>query len=165
MKVAIHRSHTGALRRLNRQQLPPHRPVVLQGIEYRRYLPNGDSGREDMGDTGKVLGISTQDLKKAAPTFQEQSKALGDAAKALKESLGALGSPWGDDEQGQKFGDAYSPKSEQIEKGVGILVLGLRSIHAAMIDMADGYVDDDKLIEGMFTKIAVPNADGDKGAE
>ncbi|MFJ2443204.1 MULTISPECIES: WXG100 family type VII secretion target [unclassified Streptomyces] len=118
-----------------------------------------------MSDKGKVLDISTQDLKKAAPTFQEQSKALGDAAKALKKSLDALGSPWGDDEQGQKFGDAYSPKRTEIEKGVGILVLGLRSIHAAMTDMADGYVDDDKLVEGMFTKVAVAGADGDKDPE
>ncbi|MCM2412810.1 hypothetical protein [Streptomyces sp. RKAG290] len=118
-----------------------------------------------MGDTGKVLGISTQDLQDAAPTFQEQSKALGDAAKALKASLAALGSPWGEDEQGQKFGDAYSPKREEIEKGVGILLLGLRSIHAAMTDMSDGYVDNEKLIEGMFTKVRVPGADGDKGAK
>ena len=48
-----------------------------------------------MGDSGKILNISTQDLKKAAPTFQEQSTALANAAKALKESLDALGSPWG----------------------------------------------------------------------
>ncbi|MFF1917892.1 WXG100 family type VII secretion target [Streptomyces sp. NPDC058239] len=118
-----------------------------------------------MGDTGKVLGISTQDLKEAAPTFQEQSKALGDAAKALRESLDALGSPWGDDEQGQEFGDAYSSKRKELEKGVGILVLGLSSIHAAMTDMSDGYVDNEKLIEGMFTKARVPGADGDNGAK
>ncbi|MEE1802900.1 hypothetical protein ACIQVO_35440 [Streptomyces sp. NPDC101062] len=117
-----------------------------------------------MGDTGKVLDISTQDLKRAAPTFQEQSEALGNAAKALKESLAALGSPWGDDEQGAKFGDAYTPRRKEIERGVGILTLGLMSIHAAMVDMADGHVDNDELIEGMFTKVAMPGADGDKGA-
>lgn len=118
-----------------------------------------------MGDTGKVLNISTQDLKEAAPTFEEQGKALGDAAKALKESLAVLGSPWGEDEQGQEFGDAYSLKRKELERGVGILVAGLRSIHAAMTDMSDGYVDDEELIEGMFTKVRVPGADGGKGAE
>ncbi|MGW0790180.1 hypothetical protein ACWD04_18490 [Streptomyces sp. NPDC002911] len=107
-----------------------------------------------MSDTGKILNISTQDLKKAAPTFQQQSTALANAAKALKESLDGLGSPWGDDEQGQKFGDAYNPKRRQIERAVEILVLGLKSINAAMTDMADGHIANEKLIEGMFTKIA-----------
>ncbi|MEU0394521.1 hypothetical protein ABZ208_17435 [Streptomyces sp. NPDC006208] len=117
-----------------------------------------------MGDTGKILNISTTDLKKAAPTFQEQSTALANAAKALKESLDALGSPWGDDEQGQKFGDAYTPKRKEIEKAVGILALGLKSIHAAMTDMADGHIDNEKLIEGMFTKVAV-GGDRDRGTK
>lgn len=106
-----------------------------------------------MTDTGKILDISTQDLKKAAPTFQEQSTALAKAAQTLKESLDALGSPWGDDEQGQKFGDAYAPKRKEIERAVGILVLGLKSINMAMVDMADGHIANEKLIEGMFTKI------------
>lgn len=116
-----------------------------------------------MGDTGKILDISTQDLKKAAPTFQQQSTALANAARALKQSLDALGSPWGDDEQGQKFGDAYTPKRTEIERAVGVLVLGLKSINMAMIDMADGHIANEKLIEGMFTKIAT--SDGrDRGA-
>ncbi|MEU4255230.1 hypothetical protein AB0B42_22970 [Streptomyces fradiae] len=106
-----------------------------------------------MTDTGKILSIATQDLKRAAPTFLEQSTALADAARTLKESLDALGSPWGDDEQGQKFGDAYTPKRTEIERAVGILVLGLKSINMAMVDMADGHIANDKLIEGMFTKI------------
>ncbi|MFF3458962.1 hypothetical protein ACFYXH_32525 [Streptomyces sp. NPDC002730] len=117
-----------------------------------------------MGDSGKILNISTQDLKKAAPTFQEQSTALANAAKALKESLDGMGSPWGDDEQGQKFGDAYSPKRKEIERAVGVLALGLKSIHAAMTDMADGHIENEKLIEGMFKKVT-PVADGGKGAK
>ncbi|MFI0979250.1 hypothetical protein ACH4SP_19895 [Streptomyces sp. NPDC021093] len=125
-----------------------------------------------MGDSGKVLDISTQDLKKAAPAFAKQGQALAEAAATLKRTLDGLGSPWGDDEQGTKFGEAYKPKRTEIERGVAILALGLKSINAAMVDMADGHIDNEKLVEGMFTKVKTPGgkdgngdgAEGDKGA-
>ncbi|MGW7412815.1 hypothetical protein [Streptomyces sp. NPDC054863] len=115
-----------------------------------------------MGDSGKILDISTEDLKKAAPAFALQGQALAEAAATLKRTLDGLGSPWGDDEQGNKFGEAYKPKRTEIERGVGILALGLKSINAAMVDMADGHIDNEKLVEGMFTKVKTPGA-GDGG--
>ena len=42
----------------------------------------------------------------------------------------------------------------------GTLVLGLTSIHEAMADLADGHVDNDELIAGMFTEVKVPKSDG-----
>ncbi|MGW3360154.1 hypothetical protein ACWDFL_32910 [Streptomyces bungoensis] len=34
-----------------------------------------------------------------------------------------------------------------------MLVLGLTSIHEAMVETADGHVDNGQLIAGMFTKV------------
>lgn len=119
-----------------------------------------------MADSGKVLDISTEDLKKAAPAFAKQGQALAEAAATLKRTLDGLGAPWGDDEQGAKFGDAYTPKRTEIERGVGILALGLKSINAAMVDMADGHIDNEKLVEGMFTRIKTPTGgDGADGGQ
>jgi uncharacterized protein YukE len=110
-----------------------------------------------MGDGEKeVLDISTADLKASAPTFQTQSEKLRKAASTLREKLDALGAPWGGDEQGRTFGDAYTPHRTDIERAVGVLVTGLASIHQAMDDMADGHVDNEAAIEGMFTKAPDP---------
>ncbi|WP_332888257.1 WXG100 family type VII secretion target [Streptomyces carminius] len=109
-----------------------------------------------MGDNGKVLNISAADLKASAPTFDTQSEKLRRAAATLKERLDALGAPWGGDEQGRTFGDAYAPHRESVERAAGILVAGLAGIHQSMNDMADGHVDNEAAIEGMFTKAPDP---------
>jgi len=109
-----------------------------------------------MGDGKKVLDISTADLKASAPTFHTQSEKLRKAASTLKEKLDALGAPWGGDEQGRTFGDAYTPHRTTIERATGILVAGLASIHQAMDDMADGHVDNEAAVKGMFTKEPLP---------
>ena len=36
----------------------------------------------------------------------------------------------------------------------------MTSIHEAMADLADGHVDNDELIAGMFTEVKVPKSDG-----
>ncbi|MDF3298559.1 hypothetical protein [Streptomyces tropicalis] len=59
----------------------------------------------------------------------------------------------GHDKQGKQFGGVYKPHQKSIESATGILVLGLTSIHEAMADMADGHVDHDELVAGMFTKV------------
>jgi uncharacterized protein YukE len=101
---------------------------------------------------GKVLNISTADIQATAPVFHTQGKKLSDALTTLIKTLDGLGKPWGDDKPGKKFGDSYSPVQKKVESSAGILVLGLVSIHEAMADMADGHVDNDELIAGMFTK-------------
>ncbi|MCX4574170.1 hypothetical protein OHB41_13435 [Streptomyces sp. NBC_01571] len=113
---------------------------------------------EGNGD-GMVLHIRTADLKRAAPDFQEGAKNLSKALTTLVTTLDGLGKPWGDDEQGNEFGDSYSPLQKKIESAAGTLVLGLVSIHEAMDDLADGHADNDQLIAGMFTEVKVTGKD------
>ena len=112
----------------------------------------------------KVLQISTQDLKSSAPTFHTQSERLRDATVTLTSKLDALGSPWGGDEQGKKFEHTYTPNRHKIVHAVGILKRGLASIHGAMADMADGHIDNEEVIKGMFAK-GKPSADDPAQAE
>ncbi|MCM2410990.1 MULTISPECIES: hypothetical protein [unclassified Streptomyces] len=120
----------------------------------------------DGKDSGKVLDIKTADIKATAPVFHTQGKNLSTALTTLVTTLDGLGAPWGDDEQGKKFGDAYRPQQKTIERAAGTLVLGLVSIHEAMADMADGHVDNDELIGGMFKKAPSAGGDGhDEGAK
>jgi hypothetical protein len=111
-------------------------------------------------DEGKVLDIKISDIKAAAPTFHTQAQNLSKALTDLIKTLDHLGKPWGEDKQGKEFGEKYSPNQHLIESAAGILVLGLTSIHEAMVDMADGHVDNELLIEGMFKKVKTPKTDG-----
>ena len=109
-----------------------------------------------MGDgkvPGKVLDIKTADIKAAAPAFHQGAVDLSKALTTLVHALDGLGEPWGHDKQGNEFGKAYQPQQKKIESAAGVLVLGLTSIHEAMVDMADGHVDNDQLIAGMFTEV------------
>ncbi|KOV56852.1 hypothetical protein [Streptomyces sp. MMG1121] len=109
-----------------------------------------------MGDgkiPGKVLDIKTADIKAAAPAFQKGAIDLSKALTTLIKTLDGLGEPWGHDDQGNQFGGAYKPHRKSIESAAGVLVLGLTSIHEAMVDMADGHVDNDKLVAGIFTEV------------
>ncbi|MFJ6717557.1 WXG100 family type VII secretion target [Streptomyces sp. NPDC091259] len=107
-----------------------------------------------MGDEGKILDIKTADLKAAAPTFHDQSVALGTALGTLRTSLAKAGAAWGDDDPGKKFHDKYGPILARIEESAGIIKDGLASIHAAMTDMADGHIENDALVGAMFRKVA-----------
>ncbi|GHF02439.1 hypothetical protein ACWDSD_32140 [Streptomyces spiralis] len=114
-------------------------------------------------DPSKVLDIKTADIKRAAPDFHKGAEDLSKALTVLVKSLDGLGEPWGHDKQGNEFGDAYKPLQKKIESSAGILVLGLTSIHEAMVDMADGHVDNDRLIAGIFTDVKVDGKHGGAG--
>jgi uncharacterized protein YukE len=114
----------------------------------------------DGKDPAKVLDIQTADIKRAAPDFHTGAVNLSNALTALIKSLDALGEPWGHDKQGDEFGNAYKPLQKKIESSAGTLVLGLTSIHEAMVDLSDGHVDNDQLIAGMFTEVKVTKSDG-----
>ncbi|MER5728956.1 hypothetical protein ABT084_11585 [Streptomyces sp. NPDC002138] len=106
-----------------------------------------------MGDEGKMLDIKMADLKATAPTFHDQSVALGTALSTLRTSLAKAGAAWGDDDPGNQFHDKYGPIVAQIEKSAGIIKDGLASIHTAMTDMADGHIENEALIASMFSRV------------
>ncbi|WP_037669240.1 WXG100 family type VII secretion target [Streptomyces griseus] len=116
-----------------------------------------------MGDhsDGRILDIKIADLKATAPHFHTHSSDLAKALTKLKSGLAAAGSPWGDDEQGQKFHACYGPHVKKMEAAAGILALGLASIEAAMTDMADGHIDNELLVRSMFSKVRPAPHDGD----
>lgn len=114
-----------------------------------------------MGDGGDILDIKIADIKATAPHFHDQSVALAHALTTLKQGLAKAGAPWGDDEQGEKFHKAYDPHVKQIEQATKILSDGLASIHEAMADMADGHIDNEELIRGMFSRIRTGHDKGD----
>ncbi|MFJ3171618.1 hypothetical protein ACIPJK_12680 [Streptomyces roseus] len=116
-----------------------------------------------MGDDGKILDIGMADLKATAPTFHDQSEALARALGTLRTSLAKAGAAWGDDEPGKQFHDKYGPIAARMEKSAGIIKDGLASIHTAMTDMADGHIENDALIEGMFRRIT-PQPHGEPDA-
>ncbi|GAU70710.1 hypothetical protein SSP35_22_00130 [Streptomyces sp. NBRC 110611] len=94
-----------------------------------------------MADSG--FDIDLDQIHSAAPTFHRESVALERATQKLKHSLAGLGSPWGDDEQGAKFEDVYSPHLHAIENVAHALTKGLASIHGAMKDMAGNHEEAD----------------------
>ncbi|WP_405830668.1 hypothetical protein [Streptomyces sp. NBC_01176] len=118
----------------------------------------------DGKDPTKVLDIKTADLKRAAPDFQTAAVDLSKALTTLIKSLDSLGEPWGNDKQGKEFGDSYKPLQKKIESAAATLVLGLTSIHEATVDLADGHVDNDQLIAGMFTQVKTVSTDGGDSA-
>ncbi|KOT61249.1 hypothetical protein ADK43_12575 [Streptomyces rimosus subsp. rimosus] len=101
-----------------------------------------DSGGTPVAGDG--FDIDTDQLKSAAPRFHREADALAKATQKLKGSLDGLGSPWGNDEQGQKFQRVYAPHREQIEKATQALVKGLESISKSMKDMADNHEEADR---------------------
>ena len=108
---------------------------------------------------GKVLDISTSDLRAVAPVFRTQAEKLSDALTALVTTLDGLGKPWGRDAQGEKFEASYAPAENKIEASAGMLVLGLTSIHQATSDLAAGFGAQDLAVAQVFTK----NGDGASG--
>ncbi|MGN5635255.1 hypothetical protein [Streptomyces sp. AC154] len=113
----------------------------------------------DKGDGG-ILDIKIADLKATAPHFHTHSSDLAKALTKLKTGLAEAGSPWGEDEQGQKFHEHYGPHVKKMETAAEIVSLGLASIHDAMTDMADGHIDNEELVRSMFSKIQAPPHDG-----
>ncbi|GAQ55195.1 hypothetical protein [Streptomyces acidiscabies] len=127
-------------------------------------MRTGEHEMADGKDPTEVLDIKTADIKAAAPAFHQGAVDLSKALTTLVQTLDGLGEPWGHDDQGNKFGNAYTPQRKKLESAAGILTLGLTSIHEAMVDLSDGHVDNDLLVGGMFTEVKT-GRQGDSAGE
>ncbi|MFJ4186184.1 WXG100 family type VII secretion target [Kitasatospora sp. NPDC089509] len=101
-----------------------------------------------MGDDAAKAGgpefkIRPGELKDAAPTFENQSKALKDALDNLRKSLTAAGSPWGGDKQGNEFATAYNGPHDKVLSALDVLVKGLGSIGEGLNAHADNHTGAD----------------------
>ncbi|MEU9047086.1 MULTISPECIES: WXG100 family type VII secretion target [unclassified Kitasatospora] len=92
---------------------------------------------------GPEFKIRPGDLKDAAPTFENQSKALKEALDKLKQSLTEAGSPWGGDKQGNEFAQAYNGPHDKVLSALDVLVKGLTSIHDGLVVHADNHTGAD----------------------
>ncbi|QTZ96114.1 WXG100 family type VII secretion target [Streptomyces auratus AGR0001] len=105
-----------------------------------------------MAGSRDEFSVHPEDMKSVAPTFSRESANLGKALNALKHSLSGLGAPWGDDEQGKKFGHSYTPKRDEIFKAIGVLVKGLDSIHDGLNAHAENHAHADHHTASTFKR-------------
>jgi uncharacterized protein YukE len=75
----------------------------------------------------------------AAGTFDAEAEALARAAARVQARLAALGSCWGDDDVGARFGATYEPAMHTVVGNVGALASGLIRIAAALRAVATAY--------------------------
>lgn len=92
-----------------------------------------------MSDAATGFSIHPADVLAAAPNFTTQSDKLKEAVTNLEGTLTGLGSPWGADDQGKKFADAYTPQHTALVKSLGVLVQGLASVHLGLEAMAGNH--------------------------
>jgi uncharacterized protein YukE len=97
-------------------------------------------GRSVAGSSaGDSFSINPAEVQSVAPQFSTASTDLQTALTQLTTALGALGAPWGNDTQGEQFGNAYTPQHDALIKSFGVLVTGLASIHDGLSAHADNH--------------------------
>jgi len=65
-------------------------------------------------ESGQELKFDLTDLYVAAPAFTRAGGAIGDAVSLATSQLEGLGTFWGSDAAGQKFGAVYAPYQAQL---------------------------------------------------
>jgi hypothetical protein len=73
------------------------------------------------GGPGQELKFDLTDLYVAAPAFTRAGAALGEAVAQATSQLEGLGTFWGNDAAGQKFGAIYAPYQAELLQLIGIV--------------------------------------------
>ncbi|WP_306320504.1 MULTISPECIES: WXG100 family type VII secretion target [unclassified Streptomyces] len=103
---------------------------------------------------GEHMRVDSDELRDAAPVFHRQSDQLHDALTTLHSRLAALGAPWGDDEQGNKFHAKYGPAKEDVDTATRTLVTGMESIGDALKSMAENHDENELATKDAFDSAA-----------
>ncbi len=78
-------------------------------------------------------------LRGAAVSFHREADSLGDLALRVDAYLAELGSCWGTDEVGSRFGATYEPAATTVLRNICALSLGLQRIASALHAVGENY--------------------------
>ena len=90
-----------------------------------------------------MVEIDTERLPAQANALAAQGKAVGDAVRQLHAEITGAGSPWGDDETGTLFGQAYTELTGVALDAYTALADGLSGKADDVHTMANGFTDRD----------------------
>ncbi|MGC0415118.1 hypothetical protein [Embleya sp. AB8] len=93
--------------------------------------------------SGEDIRIDSADIRSAMPKFVTEAERLRAAADAFKAMAAGLGEPWGDDENGRKFGATFAANQTVIIQGADVLAQGVASIAPALEAMVSNTLDTD----------------------
>lgn len=88
---------------------------------------------------GQGFEVSPAALSGAAGVFDAEAEALADVTTGLATRLDTLGSPWGADEVGVRFGESYVPAAKRVLANMNAMTNGLIRIAAALRAVAEAY--------------------------
>lgn len=91
------------------------------------------------GESGRQLKFDLGNLYSTAPAFRDAGSDLGDAVREATSRLESLGSFWGNDENGQKFGAVYAPYQDKLLQLLALVAGQMQGIADGVTKMADEY--------------------------
>ncbi|WP_439676504.1 WXG100 family type VII secretion target [Embleya sp. MST-111070] len=92
----------------------------------------------------KDFRVDPEQIRGTIPAFTTQAERLRVAAETFKRELAELGAPWGDDDNGRKFGTPFLESQVAIIKSADILAQGMASIGPTLAALADNVVRTDQ---------------------
>lgn len=100
--------------------------------------------------------VDTDGVRKAASGFEAEGGEAGAFVNGLVGRINALGEPWGDDKNGQKFAAEYIPARDEILAALGTVRDALVRTGEDLRVMADNYDE----VEQANTDIVTKGPDG-----
>lgn len=90
-------------------------------------------------ESGQDLKFELTDLYMTAPAFTRAGGELEDAVKRAGYQLEGLGSFWGNDAPGHRFGTVYSPHQAELLQLLAVVAGEVAGIAGGITKMADEY--------------------------
>lgn len=90
-------------------------------------------------ESGQELKFDITNLYMNAPAFSHAGSDIGDAVSQAASRLKGLGSFWGNDEPGHKFGAAYEPNQAQLLQLLAIAAGDVEGVADGINEMAREY--------------------------